>query len=74
LWQVAYHRLHRLFGFGTERVIGQVIGVEVGFDGLEIRQAIRDDSDSVSSATELKVFFDHTLHLLLQVNQVRGRH
>jgi hypothetical protein len=35
VWQVAYHRLHSLFGFGAERVIGQVMGVEVGFDGLE---------------------------------------
>jgi hypothetical protein len=25
------------FGFGVEGVIGQVMGVEVGFDGLEIR-------------------------------------
>jgi hypothetical protein len=33
-----------VFGFGIERVIGQVIGVEVGFYGLEIRHASRDDS------------------------------
>jgi hypothetical protein len=32
------------------------MGVEVGFDGLEIRHASRDDSGSVSGATELKVF------------------
>jgi hypothetical protein len=56
------------FGFGVERVIGQVIGVEVNFDGLEILHVSRDDSGSVSSATELKVFFDHTLQLLLQLN------
>jgi hypothetical protein len=49
------------FKCGVERVIGQVIGVEVGFDGLEIRHPSRDDSSSVSSATELKVLFDHTL-------------
>jgi hypothetical protein len=60
------------FGFGIEQVIGQVIGVEVGFDGLEIRHASRDYSGSVSSATELKVFFDHILQLLLQLNQVSG--
>jgi hypothetical protein len=73
VWQVAYHRLHGFFGFGTERVLGQVIGVEVGSDGLEIRHASRDISGSVSSATEFKVFFDHTLQLLLQLNQVSGR-
>jgi hypothetical protein len=56
---VAYHRLHRFFGFGVEGVVGQVVGVEVGFDGLEIRHASRADSGSVSGATELKVFFDH---------------
>jgi hypothetical protein len=28
LSQVAYHRLHKFFGFGVERVIGQVIGVD----------------------------------------------
>jgi hypothetical protein len=49
------------------------MGVEMGFDGLEIRHASRDDSGSVSSATELKVFFDHILQLLLQLNQFNGR-
>jgi hypothetical protein len=44
------------FGFGVEGVIGQVMGVEVGFDGLEICRASLDDSGSVSGATELKVF------------------
>jgi hypothetical protein len=44
------------FGFERERIIGQVIGVEMGFDGFEIRYASRDDSGSISSATELKVF------------------
>jgi hypothetical protein len=34
------------FRFGVERVIGQVIGVEVQFDGLDIRHASRDDSGS----------------------------
>jgi hypothetical protein len=29
VWQVAYHCHHRFSGFGTERVIGHVIGVEV---------------------------------------------
>jgi hypothetical protein len=46
----------------------------VGFDGLEIRHASQDDSGSISSAMELKVFFDHTLQLLLHLNQVSGRH
>jgi hypothetical protein len=39
------------FGFGVERVIGQVMGVEVGFDRLEIRHASCDESVSVSGAT-----------------------
>jgi hypothetical protein len=73
VWQVAYHCLHRFFRFGIERVIGQVNGVEVGFDGMEIRHASRDDSCSFSSATERKVSFDHTWQLLLQLNQVSGR-
>jgi hypothetical protein len=34
---VAYHRLCGLFGFGEEGVLGQILAVEVGFDGLEIR-------------------------------------
>jgi hypothetical protein len=63
----------RFFGFRVERVIGQVIGVEVGFDGFLIRHASRDDSGSVSSAMELKAFFEHTLQLILQLNQVSGR-
>jgi hypothetical protein len=70
VWQVAYRRLHGFFGFGVERVIGQVISVEVGFGELEIS---RDDSGSVSGATEFKVFFGHTLQLLLKWNQVSGR-
>jgi hypothetical protein len=45
----------------------------VGVDGLETRHASRDDSSSVSSATELKVFFDHTSQLLLQPKQISGR-
>jgi hypothetical protein len=49
------------------------MGVEVGFDGLEIRLASRDDSGSVSGATELKVFFDQNFQLFLQLNQVSGR-
>jgi hypothetical protein len=53
--------------------MGQVVAVEVGFEGLEISHAHRGDSSFVSSATELKVFFDHTLQLLLQLNQVSDR-
>jgi hypothetical protein len=47
--------LFRFFEVRIERAIGEVIGVEVGFEGLEMRHASRDDSGSVSSATELKV-------------------
>jgi hypothetical protein len=68
VWQVAYHCLHGFFGFGVEHVIGQVIGVKMGFDRLEIRHTSPDASGSVSSAMELKVFFSHTLQLLLQLN------
>jgi hypothetical protein len=55
------------FGFWIEQVIGQVTGVDVEFDGLEIRHASRDDSGSVSSAT------GSHFQLLLQLNQVSGR-
>jgi hypothetical protein len=48
-------------------------GVEVRFDGLEILHAARDDSGPVFSTTKLKVFSDHNIHLLLQLNQVSGR-
>jgi hypothetical protein len=41
----------------------------VGFDDFEIRQALDDDSGSVSCATVLKVVFDHIFQLLLQLNQ-----
>jgi hypothetical protein len=73
VWQVAYHLLHKFFGFDIERVTGQFSGIEVGFDGLEIRHAPRDDSGSVASATELNVSFDHTFQLFLQLNQVSGK-
>jgi hypothetical protein len=53
-WPVAYHSLRRFYGFRIEPIIGS-------FDGLEIRHASRDDSGSVSSATELKVSFEHIL-------------
>jgi hypothetical protein len=56
MWQVAYHHLHGFFGFGVEHVIVQVISVEAGFDRFEIRHSSRDDSGSISSAMELKVF------------------
>jgi hypothetical protein len=65
---VAYHCLYGLFGFGEEGLVGQVLAVEVRFDGLEIRYASRDDSCSVSCATELEVFNYHTFQLLLQLN------
>jgi hypothetical protein len=53
-----------LFGFGEEGIVGQVLAVEVGVDGLEIRHSSRDDSCSVSCATELEVFTYHTFQLL----------
>jgi hypothetical protein len=56
-----------------EGVVGQVLAVEVGFDGLEIRHASHDDSCSVSYATELTVSTYHTFQLLLQLDQVGGR-
>jgi hypothetical protein len=62
-----------VFGFGIERVIGQVIGVEVGFDGLETRYASRDDSGSLYSAKEPEVLFDLKFQLFLQLNQISGR-
>jgi hypothetical protein len=62
---VAYHRIYGLFGFGEEGIVGQVLAVEVGFDGLEIRHASPDDSFSVSCATELEIFTYHTFQLLL---------
>jgi hypothetical protein len=40
---------------------------------LVIRHVSRDDCGSVSSATDHNAFFDHTLHLLLQLNQVSDR-
>jgi hypothetical protein len=70
---VAYHRLYGLFGFGEEGVVGQISDVEVGFGGLEIRHASRDDSCFVSCATELDIFTYYTFQLLLQLNQVDGR-
>jgi hypothetical protein len=60
---VTYHRLQKFYGFGVQRVIGQVIGVEVGSDGLEIRYTSRVDSGFVPSATELKVFLTTFLSL-----------
>jgi hypothetical protein len=46
--------------------VGQVLAVEVGFEGLEIRHVSRDDSSSVSCATELEVFTYLNFQLLLQ--------
>jgi hypothetical protein len=54
-----------VFGFGEEGAVGQVLAVEVEFDELEIRHASRDDSGSISCATELEVFTYHTFQLLL---------
>jgi hypothetical protein len=62
---VAYHRIYGLFEFGKEGVVGQVLAVEMGFDGMEIRHASRDESSSVSYSTELEVFTYHTFQQLL---------
>jgi hypothetical protein len=43
-----------------KKVVGEVLAIEVGFDGLEIRHASRDDSCSISCAMELEVFTYHT--------------
>jgi hypothetical protein len=44
--------------------------VEKVFSGLEIRQALREDSGSVSCGTELEASFYHILQLSLEVNEV----
>jgi hypothetical protein len=48
--------------------MGQAIDVEVEFDVLDIRHVSRDDSGSISSATELIVSIEHSLQLFLQLN------
>jgi hypothetical protein len=47
--------------------------VEVGFDRVEISHASRDDSCSVSCATELEIFTYRPFQLLLQLDQVDDR-
>jgi hypothetical protein len=42
------------FGFEIEGVIGEVIGVKVGFDGLEIRHDSRDMKIHQQSIVRLK--------------------
>jgi hypothetical protein len=66
--QVSYHRLYWFFRFREEGVVGQVLGVEVGFYGLEIRQAFRDNSCSVPCGSVLKVYFYHILQLFLKLD------
>jgi hypothetical protein len=66
--EVSYHRLYGFLGFGEKGEIGQVFAVEVGFYGLKIRHASRDNSGSVSCATELEVTTYHTFQLLLQLD------
>jgi hypothetical protein len=58
----------------VDRLIGHVLGVEVGFNGLEIHNASRDDSGSDSSARELKLEFENNFQLLLQLDKLNGRH
>jgi hypothetical protein len=70
---VEYHRLYGFFIFGEEREVGQVLSLEIGYDGLEICHASRDNSDSVSCVTELEVSTYRTSQLPLQLNQVDGR-
>jgi hypothetical protein len=66
--KVAYHRLYGFFGFREKGEIGQVFAVEVGFHGLEIRHASRDNLGSVSCGTELKVTTYHTFQLFWQLD------
>jgi hypothetical protein len=50
--------------------MGEVTAAEVGFDSFKICHIFGDDSGSISGATELKGFLDHTFELLLQMKQV----
>jgi hypothetical protein len=59
LREVAYHRLYGFFVFGEIGEVGQAV-LEIGFDGLEIRHASRNDSCSVSCVTELEILTYHT--------------
>jgi hypothetical protein len=68
--EVAYHRLYGFFGFGEKGEVGQVLAIEVGFLGLEIRHAPRDNSGSASYGTELKVTTYHTFRLLLHLDLI----
>jgi hypothetical protein len=54
VWQVAYQRLHKFFGFGVQRVTGQVISVEVGLPNWKSTM-LPVMTGSVSDATELRV-------------------
>jgi hypothetical protein len=46
------------------------VSFKMGSDCCKIRQVFLDNSSYVTGVTELKVFFDHTCELLLQLNQV----
>jgi hypothetical protein len=48
-WRITAFMAFRIWGRG---VVGQVLTVEVGFDGREIIHASREDSGSVSCAME----------------------
>jgi hypothetical protein len=63
---VAYHRFYWFFRFWEEGELGQALGVEVGFYGLEIRQAFRYNSCSVPCGSELKVIFYHIIQQFLK--------
>jgi hypothetical protein len=49
------------------------MSVEVGFDGLEMCHASRDDSGFVSGATEFKNFFDQKFQFF-STDLVSGSH
>jgi hypothetical protein len=66
--EVTYHRLYGFFGFREKGEIGKVFAIEVGFHGLVIRHASRDNSGSISCATELKVTTYRTFQLFLQLD------
>jgi hypothetical protein len=69
---MAYHRLQRFFRFWIKGVIGQVVGVEVGFDGLEIAMPLLMTLVPFLMLRNSSLF-DHILQLPLQLKTFSGR-
>jgi hypothetical protein len=67
---VTNHGIYWFLEFGEKGVEGKVIVSKIGFDDFKIHHALDDDSGLVPGATEFKVALDHTLQLLLQLNEV----